>query len=68
MEEVLREKLEGRKEGISELYFLLHLFSAKLEVSFFRLKEKQRSLSLVTAEDEDWDFPLRKEEAAKKTS
>ncbi len=56
IEEVFREKIEGRKERISELFFLLHLCSAKLE---------QKSSSLVTTDD-DRDFPLRKEEAAKK--
>lgn len=64
MEEVLREKIEGRKEGMADVFpsppFVLPSWKF-----LFRLKDKQKSLSLVIAND-DRDFPQRNEEAAKK--
>lgn len=54
---------EGKKEFQS--YFFFSTFVLPSWRFLFRLKEKQKSPSLVTADD-DRDFPLRKEEAAKK--
>lgn len=56
-----RRLKEGKKEFQS--YFFFSTFALPSWRFLFRLKEKQKSL--VTTDD-DWDFPLRKEEAAKK--
>lgn len=48
IEEVFREKIEGRKERISELFFLLHLCSAKLEVPFQTKRKAEVFVSCYT--------------------